>query len=116
MRTDEETIEEFRKVFSEMLDLKKCKSELEIAREDYVRLDNYCRHLIIERTSLKEELEEKKKDLEETTQLMLEVQKGNKKVQKINEKLCKNLKAANRNFFIAVTLLLICIIALVFTM
>lgn len=116
MRTDEETIEEFRKVFSEMLDLKKCKSELEIAREDYVRLDNYCRHLIIEKTNLKEELEEKKKDLEETTQLMLEVQKGNKKVQKINEKLCKNLKAANRNFFIAVALLLICIIALVFTM
>lgn len=113
---DEETIEKFRKVFSEMPDLIKCKSESEIAREDYVRLDNYCRYLIIEKTNLKEELEEKKKDLDETTQLMLEVQKDNKKVQKINEKLCKNLKAANRGFFIAVALLFICIIALVFTM
>lgn len=113
---DEETIEEFRKVFSGMPDLISCKSELEIAREDYVRLDNYCRHLIIEKTSLKEELEEMKKDLDETTQLMKEVQKDNKKVQKINEKLCKNLKAADRDFFIAVALLFICIIALVFTM
>lgn len=46
---DEETIEEFRKVFSEMPDLIKCESELEITREDYVRLDNYCRYLIIEK-------------------------------------------------------------------
>lgn len=113
---DEETIEEFRKVFSEVIDLKKCKSELEIAREDYIRLDNYCRHLIIEKTNLKKELEEKKEDLEGTTQLMQEVQKANKKVQEINEKLCKNLKVANRGFFIAVALLLICIIALIFTM
>lgn len=113
---DKETIEEFRKVFSEMPDLIECKSKLEITREDYARLDNYCRYLIIEKTNLKEELEEKKKDLDVTTQLMQEVQKDNKKVQKINEKLCKNLKAANRDFFIAVALLLICIIALVFTM
>lgn len=113
---DEETIEEFRKVFSEMPDLIKCKSESEIAREDYAGLYNYCRHLIIEKTNLKEELEENKKDLEGTTQLMQEVQKDNKKVQEINEKLCKNLKAANRDFFIAVVLLFICIIALVFTM
>lgn len=35
---DEETIEEFRKVFSGMLDLKKCKSELEIVREEHARL------------------------------------------------------------------------------
>lgn len=113
---DEETIEEFRKVFSKMPNLIRCKSELEIAREDYVRLDNYCRHLIIEKTNLKEELEEMKKDLDETTQLMKEVQKDNKKVQEINEKLCKKLKAANRDFFIAVALLFICIIALIFTM
>lgn len=116
MRTDEETIEEFRKVFSEMLDLKKCKSELEINREDYIRLDNYCRSLINEKASLKEELEEKKKDLEETAQLMQKVQEANKKVQEINVRLCNSLKAANRDFFIAVALLLICIIALVFTM
>ena len=47
---------------------------------------------------------------------MQEVQKDNKKVQEINEKLCKKLKAANRDSFIALALLLICIIALVFTM
>lgn len=97
---DEETVEEFRKVFSGIPDLIICKSELENAREYYIRLDNYCRHLIIEKTNLKEELEEKKKDLEVTTQLMQEVQKDNKKVQEINEKLCKKLKAANRDFFI----------------
>lgn len=113
---DEETVEEFRKVFSGIPDLIICKSELENAREYYIRLDNYCRHLIIEKTNLKEELEEKKKDLEVTTQLMQEVQKDNKKVQEINEKLCKKLKAANRDFFIAVALLFICIIALIFTM
>lgn len=113
---DEETVEEFRKVFSGIPDLIICKSELENARKYYIRLDNYCRHLIIEKTNLKEELEEKKKDLEVTTQLMQEVQKDNKKVQEINEKLCKKLKAANRDFFIALALLLICIIALVFTM
>ena len=113
---DEETVEEFRKVFSGIPDLIIWKSELENARKYYIRLDNYCRHLIIEKTNLKEELEEKKKDLEVTTQLMQEVQKDNKKVQEINEKLCKKLKAANRDFFIALALLLICIIALVFTM
>lgn len=113
---DEETVEEFRKVFSGIPDLIICKSELENAREYYIRLDNYCRHLIIEKTNLKEELEEKKKDLEVTTQLMQEVQKDNKKVQEINEKLCKKLKAANRDFFIAVALLFIFIIALIFTM
>lgn len=66
--------------------------------------------------NLKYELDKNNKELEETAQLMQEVQKANKKVQEINEKLCKNLKAANRDFFVALALLLICIIALVFTM
>lgn len=47
-------------------------------------------------------------------QLMQEVQEANKKAQEINIKLCKNLKAANRDFFIAAALLFICTVALAF--
>ena len=112
--SNEETLKKLRKVRPETLDLKGCKSELEIAREECVRLSDLCMKIISEKDSLKEELEGKKKDLKETTQLMQEVQEVNKKVQETNEKLCKSLKAVNRDFFIAAALLFICTVALAF--
>lgn len=112
--SNEETLKKLRKVRPETLDLKGCKSELEIAREECVRLSDLCMELISEKASLKEELEGKKKDLEETMQLMQKVQEANKKVQEINTKLCKSLKTANRDFFIAAALLFICTVTLAF--
>lgn len=105
LRTDEKIIEKLKEAHPKTLDLKECKSELELAREDYGRLDNYCRHLVNEKASLKEELEEKKKDLDETMQLMQEVQETNKVLHALNEKLCKNLEKANRDFAIVAVLL-----------
>ena len=115
MRSDEEIIEDLKKVCPGTLDLNDCKSELEITREECIRLNNLCLKYIGEKHVLRNELDKKEKKLDETMQLMQEVQKANKKVQEINVKLCNSLKAANRDFFIAVALLLICIIALVFT-
>lgn len=105
LRTDEEIIKKLRETHLETLDLKDCKSEAEILREDYVRLDNYCRHLVNEKASLKEELEEKKKNLAKTMELMQQVQETNKGLHALNEKLCKNLEKANRDFAIVAVLL-----------
>lgn len=112
MRSDEETIEEFRKVFPKMLDLKNCKSELELAREElelareeYAKLSNFCMDLVDEKYNLKYELDKKEKELVETMQLMQEVQEMNKGLHALNEKLCKSLKKANRDFAIVAVLL-----------
>ena len=114
IKTDEETIKKLRKAYPKVLDLKDCKSELEITREEYAKLSNFCMNLVDEKYNLKYELEKKEKDLDDLMQLMQEVQEANKKVQEINIKLCKNLKAANRDFFIAAALLFICTVALAF--
>lgn len=116
MKSDEEIIKELKKACPGTLDLNDCKSELELTREECIRLNKSCMDLIDEKYILKYELDKKEKRLDETMQLMQEVQEANKKVQEINVRLCNSLKAANRDFFIAVALLLICIIALVFTM
>lgn len=116
MKSDEEIIKELKKACPGTLDLNDCKSELELTREECIRLNKLCMDLIDEKYILKYELDKKEKRLDETMQLMQEVQEANKKVQEINVRLCNSLKAANRDFFIAVALLLICIIALVFTM
>lgn len=115
MRSDEEIIKELEKVCSGTLDLNDCKSELELTGEECIRLNKLCMDLIDEKYILKYELDKKEKKIDETMQLMKEVQEANKKVQEINVRLCNSLKAANRDFFIAIALLLICIIALVFT-
>lgn len=116
MRSDEEIIKDLKKACPGTLDLNDCKSELELTREECIRLNNLCLKYIGEKHVLRNELDKKKKAFDETMQLMQEVQEANKKVQEINVRLCNSLKAANRDFFIAVALLLICIIALVFTM
>ena len=116
MKSDEEIIKELKKACPGTLDLNDCKSELELTREECIRLNKSYMDLIDEKYILKYELDKKEKRLDETMQLMQEVQEANKKVQEINVRLCNSLKAANRDFFIAVALLLICIIALVFTM
>lgn len=116
MRSNEEIIKELEKACHRTLDLNDCKSELEFTREECIRLNKLCMDLIDEKYILKYELDKKEKKIDETMHLMQEVQEANKKVQEINVRLCNSLKAANRNFFIAIALLLICIIALVFTM
>lgn len=116
MRSDEEIVKEFEKAFPRTLDLKDCKSELELTRDECIRLNKLCMDLIDEKYILKHELDKKEKKIDETIHLMQEVQKANKKVQEINVRLCNSLKAANRDFFIAIALLIICVITLVFTM
>lgn len=109
-----EIIEKLKEGRSITLDSEDYKSELELAKEECIRLNKLCMKFIDEKCVLRNKLDKKEKDLEETTQLMQEVQEANKKVQEINEKLCKSLKAANRDFFIAAALLFICTVALAF--
>lgn len=105
LRTDEEIIKKLRETHPETLDLKDCKSELEIVREEHAKLSNFCMDLVDEKYNLKYELEKKEKDLDETMQLMQEVQETNKGLHALNEKLCKNLEKANRDFAIVAVLL-----------
>ena len=90
--------------------------ELEFTREELIKLNKLYMDLVDEKYNLKYELYKKEKKLDETMQLMQEVQEANKKVQEINVRLCNSLKAANRDFFIAIALLIICVIYLAFTM
>ncbi len=111
---DEKTIKKLKEAYPTTLDLKDCKSELELAKEECIRLNKLCMKFIDEKCALRNELDKKEKDLDETMQLMQEVQEANKKLQDINTKLCKSLKAANRDFFVAAALLFICTVALAF--
>lgn len=105
LRTDEETIKKLRETHPKTLDLEDCKSELELAKEEYAKLSNFCMDLVDEKYNLKYELEKKEEDLDETMQLMQQVQETNKGLHALNEKLCKNLEKANRDFTIVAVLL-----------
>lgn len=111
---NEEIIEKLKEAHPKTLDFEDCKSELELAKEECIRLNKLCMKFIDEKCALRNKLDKKEKELDETMQLMQEVQEANKKVQEINVRLCNSLKAANRDFFIAAALLFICTVALAF--